>query len=127
MELQSLKTGAADLTSARLLFGFRVENPNDFELKVDGLRYELELGGKRVVQEEINQEQKVGGKQSTALTLPVTIRYADVLQSAAQILQGGTLPFRLKGTARVGILRIPFEEKGEVILENGKFTLKKER
>lgn len=102
-------------------FGLRLRflNPNDAELRIDGLSYELDVNGKPFAR----------GVSAQAVTVP---RYGEALVDVDAVSNIGTLlrqlsdavgsereavTYRLTGSVHVGGMgRLPFEHRGEVTL-----------
>lgn len=113
VELAKVDVRDTKADGATVVFGVRVENPNAFALKVDSLRYDVEIGGKNFSSGKIDKPAEVAAKDKTIVELPVAVRYADVFSSLLDLVKKGTSTYRLKGDASFGLLTVPFDEKGE--------------
>ena len=116
----SVEVKTIDTKGAQMLFNVEVENPNDFALKVDSVKYEVEIGGKKMSTETIDKPSEVAGKSKTVVQLPLTLQFADIFTSIGSFLKNEKTNYRLKGSARVGVFSLPFDESGEFKLTEGK-------
>jgi LEA14-like dessication related protein len=100
----------------------RIRNPNEEELTISGVRFEIDLNerefaygmsGERVVVPRFGS-QVVAAEMITGLSR--LLRQFQELQKAGQ---SGKYRYRIKGTAFVdgpGVFRLPFDEKDEIEL-----------
>jgi LEA14-like dessication related protein len=113
VKLETIDVTGVNLKSAKLMFGIQVDNPNDFALKVDSVKYDIELGGKHMTTESIDTPTEVGANAKTIVQLPLTIQIADIFNSIGDFLKNDATAYRVKGAARVGLFSLPFDESGE--------------
>lgn len=125
-KLDSVEVKNVDIKGAQLLFNVEVENPNDFALKVDSVKYEVEIGGKKISTDSVDAPAEVQGKSKTTVALPLTLQFADVFTSIGNFLKNEKTTYRLKGSAKVGIFSLPFDESGEFKLTEGEIEHVKE-
>jgi LEA14-like dessication related protein len=118
-KLESVDVEKVDTKGAQLMFSLEVENPNDFALRVDSVKYQIEIGGKMMSTESINTPTEVAGKSTSIVRLPLTVQFADIFTSIGDFLRNEKTTYRLKGNARVGIFSLPFDESGEFKLLEG--------
>lgn len=118
-KLESVDVKNVDIKGAKMLFNVEVENPNDFALKVDSVKYEVEIGGRKMSTEAITTPSEVAAKSKAIVPLPLTLQFADVFSSIGDFLRNEKTTYRLKGSARVGIFSLPFDETGEFQLTEG--------
>jgi LEA14-like dessication related protein len=117
VDVQLLK---GDLLQQQLKLRMRVQNPNDRELPVAGITYELAVAGEAFAHGESERNFVVPALGSAEFDVNVTANAATAL---LKILAGGrkleTVDYRLSGKVALsaGMLRsIPFDEKGKVNL-----------
>jgi LEA14-like dessication related protein len=113
VELDHVSLREANSSGAIVLFGVKVDNPNAFSLKVDTLKYDVEIGGKHFSSGKIDKPAEVAAKNNAIVEIPVPVKYSDVFSSVLELLTKKTSSYRLKGEASFGLLNIPFDEKGE--------------
>ena len=114
VRLETVAMGAPDAQGALVIFGVAVENPNSVPLEVDSVEYSLEIDGKQVGSGSIDARSTVPALGKATLQVPVHVRLEELLQSVFGFLQSGSRHYRVKGTARIGLFRLPFEKSGDV-------------
>ena len=119
VELKEVEMANADAKGANLLFNVQVMNPNDFALEVDSVRYAIEIGGKQIAQEEITEITKVAANTTGIVKIPLKVLYADIFSSIGDFLRNEATAYRLKGSASIGLLNLPFDETGGFKIEKG--------
>lgn len=120
VSLESVDVRDADFTGGTLVFGIKVENPNDFELRVDSVAYDIELGEKPLTSENVTHPLKVAGGKSALFKLPARFKYTDLVATVAGLIGKGSTTYRLKGAAKLSVLSLPFDERGTLVFEGGK-------
>jgi LEA14-like dessication related protein len=125
-KLDSVEVKKLDTKGAQLMFGLAVENPNDFKLRVESVKYEIEIGGRKMTTESITTPTEVGPNTKSVVQLPITVQFADVFSSIGDFLRNEKTTYRIKGSARVGIISVPFDEKGEFKLAEGEIQHSKD-
>ena len=120
VSLANLKVQDPDLKGATLVFGVQVENPNNAELKVDEVIYDLEVSGKSISSGKIDRDLRVSANATEIINVPIAVKYSDLFNSLVQLLANETSPYRIKGSARFGLFNIPFDKQGELKFEKGK-------
>lgn len=109
-----VRDAAAD--GATAVIGLEVENPNGISLTVDQLDYTLELGGHQIAKAELSKVATVAAREKTRVEIPVPFKYAAVFTSIFDLVSKGTAAYRVTGSARIGLFRLPFDHIGEVKL-----------
>ncbi len=122
VQLHSVGLKKLENQGLTLLVGLEVENPNAFELRVDSLRYEAEIEGRKVATGMLEDSVGVPAKGKSVVEIPVAINYGDLFGSVLDwVTRMGQnekkTRYRVKGSVRVGLLDIPFDEQGELDLE----------
>ncbi len=100
-----------------VLVRLQVENPNSFALKIDDLKYELEVGGKHLSTGQLAEPASVKGNGKTIVPIPIPIKFNDLFASAMDFIQKRTTKYRVKGEARFGLINVPFDQKGDLKLK----------
>ncbi len=113
------RIGIKDLgaNGATVMLGIQVANPNPFELKVDSLKYNLEVGGKAIGTGQIPSAVRVAGHATDIIDIPVTVKFEDLFSSAFDFLQKNSTSYRVTGEARSGLLTVPFDRTGDLKLK----------
>ncbi len=107
MEFQGL-----DLRRSSWKILLEVENENFVGATVSALEYEAFLDGKPVGSGALKDGVTIAGSSASEVSLPIEIPHSSVAV-AAELLKGRTeLPYRLRGSARILGIPIPFEKSG---------------
>jgi LEA14-like dessication related protein len=84
-------------------FLMNVSNPNAVELPVRAADYQLGLAGVKVVSDQAKLEKGLAANSSTAVTMPVMVKFEDLLKAEREIVKtGGDVPYALSGTMNFG-------------------------
>jgi LEA14-like dessication related protein len=103
----------------RLELDLVVQNPNDFDVEIDGMRLQLDLNGLRLGRAVSNQTLSLPRLDEARMTLQASVTLLDVarqlltLDSAQQ-----SLDYRLSGDIYVAeprSTRVAFDDSGEVL------------
>jgi LEA14-like dessication related protein len=120
IQLLNLRLGAGGLLNQELLIEIRIGNPNDFDLPLTGLTFQLDVNGQPFADGLSNTTVTV--PRLGYATVPVTGQ-TNILSVFRQLMFLGKtdrITYRLHGTAYVGRLGInqsvPYERKGELSL-----------
>ena len=117
-EIRHVKLRSTDGASALLVVGIEVENPNSISLKVDRLKYDVEIAGRPLTAGALENPADIPARGKQVVEIPLKLKYSDVFSSMVEFMQ--TLQqkkptqYRIRGAAKVGIFELPFDEKGEL-------------
>lgn len=118
VELRSVAVKDLSTSGATLVFSVQVENPNPFALKVDSVRYEVEIDGKPLGHGEIPQPTEVAAGDKGIVDIPLPVQYKDLFARLADMLQvlqqKKSSHYHLKGEAKFGVLSVPLDSSGEI-------------
>lgn len=117
VSLKSVNLKEVGAQGATVVFGIEVDNPNSIALKVDALRYDVEIGGKALASGRLEEAASVPAKDKAVVLVPVPVKYADVFSSLGSFLSDGKSQYRVRGEATFGIFDIPFDQTGELKLK----------
>src|SRR5436305_14489457 len=81
VDVTGLKLLGTTLSGADVLVQFRVDNPNDVGLVLDGIGYKLRLNGQPLLDGRYDQRTEIAASGRTAVEMPVTIRFDDLLRA----------------------------------------------
>ena len=137
-EYEMLRVHIADMTpkdmaifEQRFDVKLRIQNPNDVEFSINGLRFDIELNEREFANGMSGQRVAVPRFGSEVVNVEVFTTLASFLRQFQQ-LSGGTaqkVRYRLKGTAFVdapGTFKAPFDEQGEIDMNLGESASKPE-
>ncbi len=105
----------------RLELELLVQNGNNFDMVLDGMRLELEINEQRVAQAVSNQAVSIGRLGETRVTIQASITLLDVARSLLTLgrrERNGPLKYRLAGDVFVAeprSTRVSFDDVGEVL------------
>ena len=105
----------------RLELDLLVQNRNNFDVVLDGMRLELEINGQRVAQAVNNQAVSIGRLGETRVTIQASITLLDVARSLLTLgrrERNGSLTYRVAGDVFVAeprSTRVSFDNSGEVL------------
>jgi LEA14-like dessication related protein len=116
VRIDRVNVESVDAKGATVVFDLDVENPNPFALKVDALKYDVEIGGKKLTVGELKSPANVGAKTTSKVSLPIPVKFNDLFSSVLVLAQKGKSPYVIKGEATFGLLSVPFENRGEIDL-----------
>jgi LEA14-like dessication related protein len=105
------------LVEQRLLLRLRVVNPNDVELPIKALDFELELNGRPFAKGASGSALVVAQHSEGLLEVDVRSRLGDVLRELREARSGGQLAYRIHGRVELaGTGTVPFERSGQLPL-----------
>jgi len=135
-DFEAPRVNIADLTPKEMAIfeqrfdvKLRIQNPNDMDLSINGLRFDIELNEREFANGMSGERVTVPRFGSQAVDVEVFTTLASFLRQV-QDLNTGTgqkVRYRLKGTAFVdspGTFKAPFDEKGEIELNLASITEK---
>lgn len=108
------------VTGAIVLFNVRVANPNNFALKVDSVKYDVEIGGNRLGGGRLDKGAKVDAKSEAVIQIPVPVKYTEAFSSVMSFITEGKSKYRIRGDAAIGPLTVPFDKTGDLKFEKPK-------
>lgn len=99
-----VSVAAVSLSTITLNTTIRVDNPNPFKLHTGGLQLALSIAGHPLVQiEQPDHTLALPARGSADLTLPVTLAFADIYRTAADLRNQSEVPYALQGSIRLAI------------------------
>ena len=103
-----------------LVFFVDVENPNPFEIRFQGIDYDLTVEGLPIVEKGLaGVNAKVPPGSAARIEIPVTLNAENFKDVARLIKQPTSAAYRIDGDARLGLGHIPFELEGPIDLGAG--------
>jgi LEA14-like dessication related protein len=127
-DIEPLKIGIANIApkdvavfEQRFDVQLRIQNPNDMDLVINGMRFDIELNDKEFGNGMSGQKVTVPRFGSEVMNVQVITGLSSFLRQFQELNKSGVgkLRYRLKGTVFVespGSFKLPFDEKGEVDL-----------
>ena len=114
--LKDVKLQGVGLTGGSFDVILSVYNPNGYRLDATQLNYNLFVDTLRFANGTLNQQFTVQEKDSTTVTVPVNFTYAGVGEAGRQLLNTGSVNYRVAGDVRVatpvGSFTVPYDRTG---------------
>jgi LEA14-like dessication related protein len=79
--LEDIKVSKMGLLEAQLDVVLNIANPNNIDFDVKNLTYVLEANSKQITSGTFKEPIKVLANKTTSVSLPLTVKYSDVLSS----------------------------------------------
>ena len=101
----------SDLSPAGVTANFDVDvqNPNAFDIPIDAADYKLSLSGVELVDDQTKPNGSIPAKGSLPVTIPVHLRFDQLLRAEKEIAQsGGNVPFDFDGALEFSAGKISF-------------------
>lgn len=114
--LKDVKLTGVGLTGGSLDVVLNVYNPNNFRLDASRLTYKVMMDTLGFANGSIDQLTTVQSKDSTAVRIPVNFSYAGLGEAGRQILNTGSVNYRVLGDLIVatplGNFTVPYDRTG---------------
>lgn len=117
VEVSRVSLTNLNASGGTIVLGVKVDNPNSFAIKLDELKYDLEIAGKKLSAGELPKPAEVGGNASTVVDVPVPVKFNELFSSAMDFLSKSSTAYRVSGEARFGLITLPFDKTGEMKLK----------
>jgi LEA14-like dessication related protein len=116
----------AQLFEQRYALTLRIQNPNSFDLDVNGLSFEVELNGREFAHGVSNKGVLIPAYGESTLEVEVTSSLFNIVDqiNALERRQGKSLEYRIHGKISTAnhLLSLPFERKGEIGGANSRYS-----
>jgi len=116
-----LQPGSGVLEQSMLLV-LNVRNPNDFDIPLDGMRFDLEMNGRHFAKGLSNQSATIPRLGERRVTATASTNMVRVIEQMMRMARTGGIAYRLTGDALIGGLgdrTVPFETQGDFRLAPG--------
>jgi LEA14-like dessication related protein len=114
--LRDVKLQGVGLTGGSFDVLLSVYNPNGYRLDATQLSYNLFVDTLRFANGNLNQQFTVQEKDSTIVRVPVSFSYAGVGEAGRQLLNTGSVNYRVAGEVTVatpvGSFKVPYDRTG---------------
>lgn len=112
--LEDVKISSMRMNGLNLEIILGVQNPNGIDFDVKNLIYTLDINEKEVTSGKMIGSVLVKAKEKTLVSVPLTLKFSDILSSALMFLKQEGMPYRVKGSAEIGPFTIPFDDSGNL-------------
>jgi LEA14-like dessication related protein len=125
VRMTSLRPVAGTLMEQQFEVGLAVLNPNNRDVEIDGMDFELEVNGNRLARGVSSEGFTLPRLGETRTTVLVTTSTLNVLRQAISLSAAGTIDYRLLGRVHLGGLAgtLKFDEAGKLSLDDVATTL----
>ncbi len=112
IRIESLEVVSLSFTDVQLKITTAVENPNDFELKAENIKYQLLLSDDLVAQGEMVESTILPPLQIVKIDIPLKVKMKLAQKQLLNLVHGQNIPYEASGSADVSIFTIPFKKNG---------------
>jgi LEA14-like dessication related protein len=102
VSVRDIRLNGLGLTGGSVDVALAVYNPNNYRLDATRLTYRLLFDQVEFATGALSEQQTVQGRDTTIVRIPVNFTYRGVGEAGRQILQTGTVNYRLTGDVTVG-------------------------
>ncbi|MEW6611727.1 MAG: LEA type 2 family protein [Pseudomonadota bacterium] len=117
VSLATLNLQNVNLLSQEFRLGLRVDNPNNFGVRVDGAEVEVKVNGQTLARGLSNQRVDVPRYGSAIVDVNASTSMFGLARQALSLAAGQRIPYEVNGYLRLSRgfgVRIPFQQKGEL-------------
>lgn len=118
-EVEVVSVGLDEVTASAISLRLKlnVKNPNAIPLNIERVTYALNFDGEKVTDGTVKDGIKIPASGENTVEIPLTFGF----NSVGNVVKGlftkeYTKPYKLSGTAQIGIFAIPFNKEGELKL-----------
>lgn len=116
VNFNDVKIRGLGLSGGALDIVLSVYNPNGFDLNATRLTYKLMVEDKELGTGVLDRAFRVSDKDSTFVTIPMDFTYAGLGAAGRQLLQSGSVNYRVLGDIGVetplGRFTVPYDQRG---------------
>ena len=119
VSVAGLGFGRPGLFEQELRVDLRLQNPNDFAVDIDSLKFNLELNDIQFARGQTAADFELPALGETVVPVDILVPTNDLIDKVMEIGTGESLSYRLTGTAELGSLfgfPIPFSREGQLAL-----------
>jgi LEA14-like dessication related protein len=102
VSVREVRLNGLGLTGGSVDVGLNVYNPNNYRLDATRITYRLLFDTVTFADGAVSQQQTVQARDTLRLVIPVNFTYRGVGEAGRQILNTGTVNYRLLGDVTVG-------------------------
>ena len=117
VNLVTLEWRSLSRSEASAVMVLEIGNRNDFSFNLDGLAYDLSLGGAKIITGEVSDVIEVESGRTSEIRIPISFKPSSLGIAAFRILSGSGSSWSMDGKVGLmthwGRLRMPFQNKGD--------------
>lgn len=116
LSVADVRLGQFDLFEQRFDVGLKVENPNDFELTIEALEFELDVNGRPFARGVSHEATRLAAAATTVVRVDAVTQSNDLIRQIKALpgmLMDG-VPYRIRGRVKTdrSPLWLPFDHAG---------------
>jgi LEA14-like dessication related protein len=114
--LTSLEPLQSEGLEPRFRVGLRFQNPNNRDIEVEGINFDLDVNGRRLATGVSDEEFLLPKLGEARTTVTVTTSLVDIARQMFALSSAQGVDYRLKGKVHLGglLTSIPFERSGSL-------------
>ncbi|MDB4899086.1 MAG: Late embryosis abundant protein 2 [Gemmatimonadetes bacterium] len=117
VQLKDVAVQGVGLTGGQLAVKLNVYNPNGYRLDATRLSYNVLVGDNvNLANGTLDGQWSVNSGDSTTVTIPVSFTYAGIGAAGRQMMNSGSVPYRVNGDVTVGTVvgnfTVPYSSSG---------------
>jgi LEA14-like dessication related protein len=119
VRLAGIGLGRPGLFEQKLILSLRIDNPNDYEIAVDRVSFDLEVNGEHFGSGRTTQNFELPALGEATVPASVEVPTKDFLDRVMRLGAEGRFDYRLTGEAELDswfLSRLPFEREGSLSL-----------
>lgn len=116
-EIKEVYAKDSSFLATTLVFVVNVQNPNAQEIKIDGIDYKVFVSGEQLSSAKVEDKIVVPAHKDVDVEIPLPLEYASLLNHLGKAVLAGELMYRIEGSAKMSLLRIPFAKEGKLQLK----------
>ncbi len=101
--LEQTRLAGLSLEGVTIEVTLAVDNPNPFGVTLSGFDYAVTINGQKVGGGQQRQPREIAARATTPLTVPVTLRFADLLRLIGGLSERDRIDYRVDATAYLEI------------------------
>lgn len=121
-------TNYSDEDRLAVLFFVRVVNKNPFDIQLEELSYDIDVGGHTIVTQGIaGTKEVIGAATGGQIELPIDLTKQNFPDVKKYLRTWNSLPYTIEGEVRLGVGRMPVSLSGELGDEGDRFEESEEQ
>lgn len=110
----ALEVGQASLDDVSLILKLEVENPNSVDVKIESIKADVTITGVEPMSLKSDESVVLKAKSKTKTKIPLNLPWKNALVISGKVLEKKSIPYKIKGTARIAGKETPFEHAGQL-------------
>jgi LEA14-like dessication related protein len=95
ISLHSLELAKVNFTDAQILCKVQIDNPNVFDIPFPEIGWEIFLNANAFINGVVKNDQKIKGRNSTLVDIPVSFEYLYVFRTFASLLGSKSIEYKI--------------------------------